>query len=318
MLTLVLILAVAAGLRYWQLGQLSFWYDEVVTMRLARAPTPAALIDRLFADRRDPGTPSSPPASRLDHVCSDRPKPRLEALSVLCGVADSGPGLLDRPAGLRVPTGLWAAWLAALSPPLVYYSREARMYAWLVMLTCLCWGLLFSGDRRARRPPAIACQDGRAIRWPHRPALLPSPGAAHGRHPGPGLAALRTASSSATGGAGWVPIWRPRSWPRPGCGTTSIIPPSSSPGRCRSSSLIGTPIGFIGGNFLVLARTRRPDRLRPRPPPRGLGSGLGDGRAGLPAALARRAAHASYTFTPGSSARSSARPGTRCSWPRPT
>ena len=45
---LVLILAVAAGLRFWRLGQLSFWYDEVVTMRLAQAPTPRALIDRLM------------------------------------------------------------------------------------------------------------------------------------------------------------------------------------------------------------------------------------------------------------------------------
>ncbi|MGZ3414666.1 MAG: hypothetical protein ACXWNX_13795, partial [Isosphaeraceae bacterium] len=42
------ILALATALRAWKLGQLSFWYDEVVTMRLATAPTVAALFDRLF------------------------------------------------------------------------------------------------------------------------------------------------------------------------------------------------------------------------------------------------------------------------------
>src|SRR5690348_6360396 len=46
--TLALTLLLATALRTWQLGQLSFWYDEVVTMRLAQAPTPGALLDRLF------------------------------------------------------------------------------------------------------------------------------------------------------------------------------------------------------------------------------------------------------------------------------
>ncbi|MGC8642877.1 MAG: hypothetical protein ACP5XB_23715, partial [Isosphaeraceae bacterium] len=48
MMVLLIILALAAGLRFWHLGGLSFWYDEVVTMRLAEAPTPAALLHRLF------------------------------------------------------------------------------------------------------------------------------------------------------------------------------------------------------------------------------------------------------------------------------
>ncbi len=34
MMVLVIILSLAAALRAWKLGQLSFWYDEVVTMRL--------------------------------------------------------------------------------------------------------------------------------------------------------------------------------------------------------------------------------------------------------------------------------------------
>src|SRR5262249_6848153 len=42
------IVAAAAALRGYQLGRLSFWYDEVVTMRLARTGSPSALIDLLF------------------------------------------------------------------------------------------------------------------------------------------------------------------------------------------------------------------------------------------------------------------------------
>src|SRR5437870_5593367 len=58
------------------------------------------------------------------------------ALSAVCGVLTVllvfriGRTLYDD------STALWGAWLAAISPLLVRYSQEARMYAWLVMLTC--------------------------------------------------------------------------------------------------------------------------------------------------------------------------------------
>ena len=44
---LAAIVVVAAGLRGYQLGRLSFWYDEVVTMRLARRRRAAGLIRTL-------------------------------------------------------------------------------------------------------------------------------------------------------------------------------------------------------------------------------------------------------------------------------
>ena len=43
-LLLVAILLVAPVLRLFRLGRSSLWYDEVVTMRLARTESPAALI----------------------------------------------------------------------------------------------------------------------------------------------------------------------------------------------------------------------------------------------------------------------------------
>ena len=66
------------------------------------------------------------------------------SFSVLCGVAtiiliyQIGSTAFDK------RTGLWAAWLAAFSPVLIVYSREARMYAWLVLVTCACWRLLLA------------------------------------------------------------------------------------------------------------------------------------------------------------------------------
>ena len=46
---IVAILLVASILRLFQLGQASLWYDEVVTMRLARTGSPAALLELLHA-----------------------------------------------------------------------------------------------------------------------------------------------------------------------------------------------------------------------------------------------------------------------------
>src|SRR5262249_20311360 len=42
------------------------------------------------------------------------------------------------------PTALWGAALAAISPYLVRYSQEVRMYALLVPMTCICWEILLS------------------------------------------------------------------------------------------------------------------------------------------------------------------------------
>ena len=71
---LLLVLAGGTALRPWRLGSLSFWYDEVVTMRLAQAPTPAALVHRLFeidATR----APLQPLLLRVGCTSSELPRP---------------------------------------------------------------------------------------------------------------------------------------------------------------------------------------------------------------------------------------------------
>ena len=46
-LHLGMIVLLGVGLRFWGLGSTSLWYDEVVTMQVARSAGPAALVERL-------------------------------------------------------------------------------------------------------------------------------------------------------------------------------------------------------------------------------------------------------------------------------
>jgi len=145
-LLVVAILLVAAVLRLFQLGRSSLWYDEVVTMRLARTESPAALV-RLLGQIDATRAPLHPLLLQGWVALFGPFDYPARVFSVLCGIVTVA---LVYWIGLRVydvTTGLWASWLCALSPLLVYYSREVRMYAWLVTVTCLSWGVVFSHGR---------------------------------------------------------------------------------------------------------------------------------------------------------------------------
>ena len=153
---------VASGLRFYRLGQLSFWYDEVVTMRLARSASVGELINRLFeidATR----APLHPFVLQIWLRLLGTSEFAARSFSALCGIATVVLIYQIGRAAFDSRTGLWAAWLAALSPLLVVYSREARMYAWLVLVTCLCWKLLldlrnsFTTARAAAYVFCLAC-----------------------------------------------------------------------------------------------------------------------------------------------------------------
>ena len=134
---------VAAGLRFYRLGQHSFWYDEVVTMRLARSASAGELINRLF-DIDATRAPLHPILLQIWLRLFGTSEFAARSFSVLCGTATVVLIYQIGRAAFDARTGLWAAWLAALSPLLIVYSREARMYAWLVLVTCLCWRLLLA------------------------------------------------------------------------------------------------------------------------------------------------------------------------------
>jgi hypothetical protein len=116
-------------------------------MRVARAESPAALVRSL--DQLD-GT-RAPLHPLVLHAWLRVFGPSDLAgrsFSALCGLATVVVvSLLGRQA-FDDRTGQWAAWLAAVCPPLIYYSQEARMYAWLVLLTGVSW-LIFLSFRRA-------------------------------------------------------------------------------------------------------------------------------------------------------------------------
>jgi mannosyltransferase len=142
------ILLVAAGLRLWDIDRTSLWYDEVVTMRVARA---GSVLELLAVLNRIDGTraPLQPLLLQTWLRLFGPSDFAGRSASALCGIFTVGVVYVLGRQAFDATTGRWAAWLAAVCPPLVYYSQEARMYAWLVLLTCLSWLAVFSFRRSA-------------------------------------------------------------------------------------------------------------------------------------------------------------------------
>jgi mannosyltransferase len=242
---LAVIVAVAAGIRGYQLGRLSFWYDEVVTMRLARAGSPAALIDRLF--RIDATRAPLHPLLLEGWIgIFGTSEAAARASSVLCGVLtvvvvfDIGRAAVD------VRTGLWASWLTAVCPALIVYAREARMYAWLVLVACLCWRLLLDLRRSFTSGKAVAYVIALAALVYSHPLGLPmlatlALAGLIGVHTCFGSRWQWLAVHVAAGAlvAPWVPRYLDH-------------PPELLSGPLSIRFLVGTPIGFTGGNFAIL------------------------------------------------------------------
>jgi mannosyltransferase len=249
-LTLLAILLVATGVRLWRLGSLSFWYDEVVTMRLAEAANVGTLIDRLFqidATR----APLHPLLLQEWLRVFGTSEAAGRSFSVVCGVLTVGL-ICWIAAQLRdFRTGLWAAWFASLSPLLLYYSREARMYSWLVLLTTLSWGLQFSLRRsqsRGQRFMVVAayliCLT--ALLYSHPLGIL--------MFGTLGLGSLVCVGDTFGSIGKWLAAHLAALAPAvPWISHYFDHAPEFLTGRLPIKFLLGMPIGFIGGNFLVLS-----------------------------------------------------------------
>lgn len=130
-LILVLVLILAAGLRFYHLGSQSFWNDEGNSARIAERPLPA-IVAGAAGDIHPPGYYVLLAGWQ---TLAGQSEIALRLFSALCGVLAValvyavGARLFDR----RV--GVLAALLAAANPLQVYYSQEARMYALLAMLS---------------------------------------------------------------------------------------------------------------------------------------------------------------------------------------
>lgn len=242
---LVAIVAVGAALRTVHLGRLSLWYDEVVPMRLARQESPAALLDllhRIDATR----APLHPLLLRGWLALFGTSEVAGRSLSAACGVLTIVLVFWVGRQAYGVRTALWAAWLCALCPVLVRWSREVRMYACLAAVCCLAWGLLLSLRRSAPPGKQAAYAAALAAMVYLHPLGLLMVGAL-------GLAYL---------------VDRPASrlfWPSWLAGQAAVVlaitpwifhylrnSPTYPLERYPIRFLIGMPIGFIGGDSRVL------------------------------------------------------------------
>jgi uncharacterized membrane protein len=152
-------LLVAFGLRQYQLGAESLWYDETVSVYLARLPLPAMLAHTA-------GDIHPPLYYALLHAWGALTAPSLaHGLEFLFAFPSLWFGVLILPLlyalGRRLfgpRTGLAALWLGAVAPFLVWYSQEVRMYTLGAFLGLLAlWALLqFWGLGRR----AVAAADG--------------------------------------------------------------------------------------------------------------------------------------------------------------
>ena len=235
---------VATLVRLFELGRSSFWYDEVVTMRLALAENATQLFDRL--SRIDATrAPLHPILLQMWIRVFGSSEAAARSLSVLFGIGTIVLIYEIGRVGFDAATGLWAAWLASLSPLLIVYSREARMYALLVLITCLCWRLLLT-LRRFTAIKAVAYSVSlTALVYTHPLGLLM----------GGTLALAGLIGFNAYFGTvkrwllvhlGVVVLVLP--W----IGNYVDHRPEFLSGRLPLRFLLGTPIGFVGGNFLVM------------------------------------------------------------------
>ena len=134
----------AAALRAFHLGAQSLWVDEVFTWLSVDVGRPlhlAAVLENVHG----------PLYGLILHLWGDLAGDSewaLRAPSVVFGVAVV-PALAWLAARwLGRQTAIWAAWLAAGSPYLVWYSQEARNYMLLILCTCLAGAALLGSAQR--------------------------------------------------------------------------------------------------------------------------------------------------------------------------
>jgi 4-amino-4-deoxy-L-arabinose transferase-like glycosyltransferase len=133
LLLATLILLLAGGLRFHNLGTQSFWNDEGNSARLAERPF-SQIVEGAVGDIHPPGYYLALAGWRVlvgESEFALRALSTLASLLTVAAVGAIGARLFDR----RI--GLLAALLAAVSPFQIYYAQEARMYALLALLAAL-------------------------------------------------------------------------------------------------------------------------------------------------------------------------------------
>jgi 4-amino-4-deoxy-L-arabinose transferase-like glycosyltransferase len=140
-----LVLALATGLRVFHLGERVLWFDESLSILIARADIADAVT--AAADEK------LPPLYNVALHFWTRMAPGEEGarwLSVLLGVAAVAAVFALGNALAGRTTGLLAALFLALCPLHVWYSQEIRMYALQTLLVCLSFLFMFRALERPK------------------------------------------------------------------------------------------------------------------------------------------------------------------------
>ena len=214
-------------------------------MRLALAPTPGACLDLLGSI--DATRAPLHPLLLWGWVRIFGPSEfAARSLSAACGVLTV---TVSFALGKRLGTGagLGAAFLTAYCPLFIDYSREARMYSLLVLLTAsVWWALLRLHDRVSTARLALLAVLVAAMILCHPLGLLMLPAlglAAVIERRSLAISPLRWALTIAATGLMLAPwIWR-----------YFDHDPESTSGRLPLRFLLGLPIGFTGGDSRILA-----------------------------------------------------------------
>lgn len=145
-LALAGLVALGAALRFWHIGDQSYWLDEAFTVDLV-GHSFGGMLDGVKA------TESTPPlyyalAWVWAQVFGDG-EAGLRSLSALIGVAAVPVAWAAAREWFDERAGLFAAALVAVNPYFVWYSQEARSYSLLVLTTAL--SLLFLGRALRQR-----------------------------------------------------------------------------------------------------------------------------------------------------------------------
>ena len=121
------LLVLAAGLRWYKIGDRDVWIDEANGVLIAMKSLPV-LIDRLKLD-------SSPPlyyfVLKVWMLAFGESEAAIRSLSLLGGVALTLSVLVLGRRWFSLEIGVIAALLIATAPIQIFYSQQARMYAWL-------------------------------------------------------------------------------------------------------------------------------------------------------------------------------------------
>jgi len=147
----LVILALAALLRFAFLDSQSFWLDEAVTVRALRLDF-GQMLERVYDNESTP--PLYYAVAWVWAKLSGTDEVGLRSLSAAAGTGFVGVAYLTGRRLVSERAGLIVAALAAVSPLLVYYSQEARSYPLLLLVG----GLSLLGFAHARDEPS-----GRAL-----------------------------------------------------------------------------------------------------------------------------------------------------------